>query len=235
MKLLLFDIDGTLLTTDGAGRTALRAAASDIFGFEEDFAGITISGHTDAGIVRDILTKHSIPVTERTINQFLGGYLARLRDNLARNPGVVLPGIISLLDHAQGLSCGCGLLTGNLKRGAMLKLTVHRLQDRFTFGAFADDHHDRNALGPIAKIRAERRFNTNFDPADIYVIGDTPRDIGCGKAFGAKTVAVATGHYSKEELLAHEPDFLFPDFSNTEAVLSALSAQPAPLTNPKDL
>jgi phosphoglycolate phosphatase len=223
MKLLLFDIDGTLLSTDGAGRIALKAAASDIFGFEEDFVGIPISGHTDAGIVRDILRKHKIAATERTINQYLGGYLVRLRDNLARNPGVVLPGIFSLLDRAPGLACVCGLLTGNLERGAMLKLAAHGLQDRFTFGAFADDHHERNALGPIAKIRAERRFKTTFDPADVYVIGDTPRDIACGKAFGAKTVAVATGQYSKEELAAHSPDFLFADFSNTEAVLSALS------------
>jgi phosphoglycolate phosphatase-like HAD superfamily hydrolase len=222
MNLLLFDIDGTLLTTDGAGRLALKMAAADVFGLDEDLSGVTIAGNTDEAIVRSILAKHHLPATERNINRYLGGYLTRLKDNLANNPGMILPGIgdlLSLTDHA---AIGRGLLTGNLRRGAELKLAVHRLADQFQFGAFSDDHYDRNLLGPIAKTRAETLYGKTFDPQNIYVIGDTPRDIDCGKTLGARTVAVATGSYSRKELHPYEPDFLFDNLCDLEAVSKAL-------------
>jgi len=96
------------------------------------------------------------------------------------------------------------------------------LSARFEFGAFADDSTDRNELGPFAKKRAEARYGRTFDPKDIFVIGDTPRDIACGRAFGAQTVAVATGQYRSEELMMHEPDFVFEDFASTAETLTAL-------------
>jgi len=222
MKLLLFDIDGTLLTTDGAGRVALQLAANDIFGLDEDLSGVTIAGNTDTGIIREVLAKRSLPVTDGNVNRYIGGYLARLRDQLAESPGVILPGIRALLDTLSTTGWTTGLLTGNVERGAQLKLTTHGINNYFSIGAFGDDHHDRNELGPIARTRAEKFTNRSFADAHIYVIGDTPRDIHCGRSFGARTIAVATGSFPYETLREQKPDFLFKDLSDTQEVLRVI-------------
>jgi phosphoglycolate phosphatase len=223
MKLILFDIDGTLLTTDGAGRAALRAAGADIFGIEEDLEGVAVSGNTDVAIVHEILKKNGIPESEVNVNRYLGAYLTHLKQRLLQQPGDILPGVGKLLDACARGTCAVGLLTGNLRRGAEMKLTAHRLWDRFGIGAFADDSRDRNMLGPIAKRRAEAKFQAACD--DLFVIGDTPRDIACGKIANATVVAVATGRYSKESLATHQPDYLFEDLGETETVLAALGLE----------
>jgi phosphoglycolate phosphatase len=222
MKLLLFDIDGTLLTTDGAGRVALQLAANDIFGLDEDLSGVTIAGNTDTGIIREVLAKRSLPVTDSNVNRYIGGYLARLRDQLAESPGVILPGIRALLDTLSTTGWTTGLLTGNVERGAQLKLTTHGINNYFSIGAFGDDHHDRNELGPIARTRAEKFAKRSFADSHIYVIGDTPRDIDCGRSFGARTIAVATGSFPYETLQEQKPDFLFKDLSDTQDVLRVI-------------
>jgi phosphoglycolate phosphatase-like HAD superfamily hydrolase len=158
MKLILFDIDGTLLATDGAGRAALRSAGADVFGIEEDLEGVAISGNTDVAIVHEILNKHGIPDSETNVNRYLGAYLAHLKQRLVQQPGDVLPGVGALLDAAAQDGSVVGLLTGNLKRGAQMKLATHHLWDRFSIGAFADDNRDRNMLGPIAKNARRRSF-----------------------------------------------------------------------------
>jgi phosphoglycolate phosphatase-like HAD superfamily hydrolase len=119
--------------------------------------------------------------------------------------------------------CLLALLTGNLAAGAEVKLSHYGVWHYFGFGAYADDHHVRNELGPVAQARALEQHGEEFPPERIYVIGDTPRDIECGKAFGAVTVAVATGKYAREELASHGPDFLFDDFSDPDAVLAAIA------------
>jgi phosphoglycolate phosphatase len=220
MKLILFDIDGTLLTTDGAGRAALRAAGADVFVIEEDLEGVAVSGNTDVAIVHEILNKHGIPDSDINVNRYLGAYLAHLKQRLIEQPGGVLPGVTMLLDACAQDSCTVGLLTGNLRRGAQMKLGIHRLWSRFTVGAFADDNRDRNMLGPIAKKRAETKFQTAFD--ELFIIGDTPRDIACGKSVKATVLAVATGRYSRKSLASHQPDFLFDDLRDTKIVLAAL-------------
>ena len=227
MKLFLFDLDGTLLTTDGAGRTALKLASADVFAVFEDLSDITIAGNTDSGIGREILAKHGIPVSEAALNRLLGAYLARLVDQLKCNPGRVLPGVVQLLDRLTQADVGVGLLTGNLRRGAELKLGAHWVKRYFEFGAFGDDDFDRNKLGPIALERAQAWYKTGFSPEQTYVIGDTPRDVACARAFGAVAVAVATGQYSSEELAATQPDFLFSDLSNLEKVQDCLGFRPA--------
>ena len=222
MKLLLFDVDGTLLKTQGVGRSAVCQAAKDVFEIEEDLIGITVAGNTDGRILRDILSKHGLTPTQENIDRFKEGYLERLSENLRTRPGNVLPGIVELLDAIDAIPWAKGLLTGNIERGARIKLGSYGLSTRFEFGAFSDDSTDRNELGPFAKKRAEVRYGRTFDPKDIFVIGDTPRDIACGKAFGAQTVAVATGQYRSEELMMHEPDFVFEDFASTAETLTAL-------------
>jgi phosphoglycolate phosphatase-like HAD superfamily hydrolase len=115
------------------------------------------------------------------------------------------------------------LLTGNIERGAKLKLSRYGLWDFFEFGAFADDHHDRNELGAYARQRARRKHGHDFAGAEIDVIGDTGHDVACGKIFGARTVAVATGSWTRSRLAQSQPDFLFDDFSDVDGVMSALN------------
>jgi phosphoglycolate phosphatase len=219
MKLFLFDIDGTLLTTDGAGRAALKSAGADLFAIEEDLRTINVSGSTDSAIVQDILRHHSLDESTANVNRYLGGYLVWLKQHLASQSGAILPGVISLLDVLAKDGQAIGLLTGNVRRGAQIKLTAHGIWDRFSFGAFGDDNSDRNQLGPIAKQRAETALNTEFAAHDIVIIGDTPKDIACARAFGAVSIAVATGRYSLADLSEHQPDHLVGDLADTKDLL----------------
>ena len=138
--------------------------------------------------------------------------------------GRLLPGIVPLLEalHAQP-GVLLGLLTGNLERGAELKLRHYGVWDYFRFGAYADDHHDRNELGPFAARRALDHHGAPISPERIWVLGDTPHDIACGRAIGARTVGVATGGATRAQLAEHRPDFLFDDFSDLAAVLAAFA------------
>lgn len=226
-KLLLFDIDGTLITSGGAGERSLREAVRERFNVEEDLSGITIAGATDALIARLILEKHGLPVTTENTTALLDAYVHLLKGRMALHDGRLLPGIVALLDKLRERDdCVLALLTGNLVRGAEIKLTHYGVWDYFEFGAFADDHHDRNELGKFAQTRAFEKRGEQFAPEDIYILGDTPRDIECGRAIGAKTVAIATGNYSLAELAEHRPDFLFEDLSDSEAVIAALLSAP---------
>jgi phosphoglycolate phosphatase-like HAD superfamily hydrolase len=115
-----------------------------------------------------------------------------------------------------------GLLTGNVERGAKLKLTHYGIWDFFEFGAFADDHHDRNQLGAFAQRRAREKHAIDFAAAEIDVIGDTPHDIACGKAIGARTIAVTTGSFTGDQLAKHQPDRIVDDFSDVDGVMTEL-------------
>ena len=222
-RLLLFDIDGTLITSGGAGEAALKDAMRSRFAVEEDLAGVILAGATDARIARELLEKHGISVSPENVAALLDTYLGHLSERIGRHDGKLLPGIVPLLNvlsHRE--DAVLALLTGNVSRGAEIKLTHYGVWDFFEFGAFADDHHDRNELGKFARARALERHGEEFPPSRIYVIGDTPKDIECGRAIGACTVAIATGHYSAAELKDHSPDFLFEDLSDTDRVVSHL-------------
>jgi len=222
-RVLLFDIDGTLVSTGGAGVYALRQALTDRFGVNDDLRNIEIAGMTDSGIVANILKKHKIPGTQENITAFLEMYVDLLELELPRRQGTLLPGVLPLLEKLKSRPhLVLGLLTGNLRRGAQLKLEHYGVWQFFEFGAFADDHHDRNELGAFARARAREKHGREFAAARIDVIGDTPRDIACGKAFGARTIGVATGSWPREKLAEHEPDFVFDDLRNNENVISTL-------------
>lgn len=224
MRLYLFDIDGTLITSGGAGEASLKEAVLEYCGRGVDFSTITMGGNTDTSIARQLLGIAGIEATERTIMGLLDCYLAHLAERIHQHDGRLLPGIIPLLDRLQERpDCLLALLTGNLAAGAEVKLAHYGVWHYFAFGAFADDHHIRNKLGPVAQARALTIYGHLFPPEHIFVIGDTPRDIECGKAFGAVTVAVATGHCSREELATHHPDLLFNDLSDTNAVMAAIA------------
>ncbi len=222
-RLLLFDIDGTIIVSGGAGEGALRDAMLDRFGVEEDLKTITLAGATDGLIARLMLEKHGLEASTENVAALLDSYLHFLHKRLPQHNGRVLPGLVVLLDALrERTDCVLALLTGNLCRGAEIKLSHYGMWDYFQFGAFADDHHDRNELGRFAQARAFEKHGEEFSPENIYVLGDTPKDIACGKAFGAKTVAIATGNYTADDLRPHHPDFLFEDLSDTQAVIAAL-------------
>ncbi|MEI6712395.1 MAG: HAD family hydrolase [Verrucomicrobiota bacterium] len=221
--LILFDIDGTILTSGGAGETALKLGFADTFGIEDDLKKVEIAGRTDSGIARQMLTTHGIPVTDVNLERFFNGYLSFLAPQLPKKQGRLLPGIVPLIEalHAKP-HVALGLLTGNLERGARLKLEYYGVGQYFEFGAFADDHHDRNQLGNFARERARTIHRVDFPPENIYVLGDTPHDISCARAIGAKAVAIATGAFTSAQLAEHNPDALFEDLSDLNAALMAL-------------
>ena len=220
-RLLLFDIDGTLITSGGAGEHALRLGIKDRFGIDEDLRGIEIAGRTDSGIARQFFAKHSLPGTPGNTASFFEGYLDHLAILLPKKEGRLLPGIDALKARQDVV---LALLTGNLARGAELKLTHYGVWDYFEFGAYADDHHDRNQLGHFARTRALERHGIEFPAEHIYILGDTPHDITCARAIGAKAVAIATGQFSRTQLADYAPDILFEDLSDTPAAVSALMA-----------
>ena len=157
------------------------------------------------------------------MGSFLQLYLELLAHELPHGQGRVLPGVLELLERAEnGTDITLGLLTGNLRRGAQLKLEHYQLWHFFAFGAFADDHHDRNELGAFALTRAHEGTGEKFLPAQVDVIGDTGHDIACGRAFGARTIAIATGTWPRARLAEYAPDFLFDDLSDVDNVIATL-------------
>jgi phosphoglycolate phosphatase len=222
--LLLFDIDGTLLTTGGCGERALKLAVRDFFGAEDDLRDIEIAGRTDTLIARQLLRKYN--QGEEKALEVLEHYLRHLPQLLPQVQGRLLPGVPELLAalHRRD-DVILGLLTGNLIRGAEHKLAHYGVWHYFQFGAFADDHHDRNELGLVALQRA-KAYGHSIEPARTVVIGDTPHDVACAHAFGARSVAVATGGSTYETLAQSRPDALLRDLSDLTATLHACGLQP---------
>jgi len=221
--LFLFDIDGTLIASGGAGEYSMRLAVQDMFGVENGLGGVEIAGRTDHLITENIFKKFGATWTPEHATAFLDLYLKHLAVELPRKNGRLLPGIIELLDALKARpQVALALLTGNLERGAQIKLSHYGLWNYFEFGAYADDNADRNRLGPFAQARAHERHGVEFPPERTFVLGDTPHDITCGRVIGAKTVAIATGGCPRETLAAHQPDFLFDDLSDVPGVLVAL-------------
>ncbi len=205
--LYLFDIDGTLVDTGGAGIAALEQANREIFG--EAGPVLDLAGATDLGIVFGLYEYFAIEATGERVRDYLSCYQQRLEWNLEHGgfSGRVLDGVCELLnalaarDHST-----VGLLTGNCEGGAATKVRHYGLDSYFAFGAYGCDHHDRNELGPIAMERATAHASRAFHPAETWVIGDTPKDIACAKAIGARCLAVATGRFNTNELASYGAD-----------------------------
>ena len=226
--LLLWDIDGTLIASGGAGLRALQRALNDVFGIAGSLADIDFGGRTDMWIMREVFRKFSLPATPDNFSRYFEGYLAALPAELANPHARVLPGVREIL-RAAATHGGFaqGLLTGNMRRGAEVKLAHHGLWDHFAFGAFGDDSEHRDELGPHAVRRALERHGVNFAADDVWIIGDTPHDIACGNAIGARTLAVATGGSTVEQLRVHAPTALLENLADTAAVLRLLEGRPA--------
>jgi phosphoglycolate phosphatase len=218
--LLLWDIDGTLIASGGAGMRALQHALRHVFEIEGSLNDIDFTGRTDRWIMRQVFAKFGLAAEEENFRRYFEGYVTALPAELA-NPGArILPGVPALLAGAAAHQhIVQGLLTGNMRRGAETKLRFHGLWDYFAFGAFADDGERRDDLGPHAVRRATLHAGHEFTPDRVWVIGDTPHDIACGKAIGARTIAVATGSHSLDTLREHAPTAVLPDLRDTTSVL----------------
>lgn len=226
MKLVLFDIDGTLITSRGAGRRAMRAAFERVFGTPGGIDHYDLRGRTDTRIVHDVMGAEGwepARVTER-LDDFFEAYVGGLVAEIGDGQGVVtLPGVTAVVERLAGSAdVVLGLVTGNIEAGARIKLGPTGLWPRFRIGAYGSDHMDRRRLPSLAARRAHALLGREFPPADVVVIGDTPHDVDCARACGAVAVAVATGQYPREALLADRPDHFFQDLSDTDQVLRAL-------------
>jgi phosphoglycolate phosphatase-like HAD superfamily hydrolase len=222
MKLVLFDIDGTLLTSGFAGVDAMRMAFADLHQIADGFAGISMSGKTDRAILEEALMQHRLLVEEAVHVAFYDQYIHYLRRTLyePERPQRLMPGLPQLLDVLAGHpDVILGLLTGNYAIAAQLKLEAFGIWQYFRVGAYGSDAADRNALVPIAQERTRTLLGYDVPAQRIFVIGDTPRDIACARAHNAWAIAVATGNYPLDVLQAHQPDYCFTDLSDIPAVL----------------
>ncbi|HEX9611878.1 MAG TPA: haloacid dehalogenase-like hydrolase [Gemmatimonadales bacterium] len=231
MRLVLFDIDGTLLWTDGAGRRAIRHALLAEMGTAGPIDVYRFDGKTDPQIVRDLLSLAGIGHEEidARMEAVFERYLAVLEAELAAGQGetILLAGVRELLQalepHERRGEALVGLLTGNLVRGAELKLRAAGLDPtRFAVGAFGSDSHHRPDLPGIAARRAGEHTGREFRGSDVVIVGDTPQDVECARPLGARAVAVATGFYDTSELDRAGASHAFRDLSDTSAVLTAL-------------
>jgi phosphoglycolate phosphatase len=221
--LILWDIDGTILQAAGAGMKALHSALPDVFGLSGSFAGIDFAGRTDIWIIRQIFARFGIDDTPENRARYIEGYIAALPAMLKSSGARVLPGVSEILtraaDHPGVVQ---GLLTGNLRRGAETKLGHHDLFGFFPIGAFADDSEVRNELGPVALRRARDHWGLEFPSSRVWIVGDTPHDIHCARAIGARVLAVATGASTVSDLSLHSPDALLEHLGDTAAFWKAL-------------
>jgi phosphoglycolate phosphatase len=206
MTTLLFDIDGTLIRTNGSGKAAMEAALRTAFGVTEIHDNVPYGGRTDPAIGRDLLSVHGLEPTQANYEKLSAAYLAHLPQCLQQYGGQPCPGVVELLESLAARPVRLGLLTGNVRRGAQTKLSHFDLWTRFAFGGFGDEHHDRDDVARSALVAAG---DVNTDR--VWVIGDTPLDVKCARAIGAKVIAVATGWTSYDELHTHAPDLTLHD------------------------
>jgi phosphoglycolate phosphatase len=228
VRLVLFDVDGTLISTKGLGGEAIGQAVTEVYGVPEPFRGFSLAGRTDPMIIKESMRLAGLP--EDRILAGLPRALVRHAEILEqifreRGRGHLMPGIGPLLDRlGADPRWGLGLLTGNVREGARHKCSFFNLWDRFAFGAYGDDDEDRNRLPAVALRRAREIYGVDIPPADCFVVGDTVRDIACARAGGMCAVAVATGGNPYETLAADTPDLLFRSFEDVDDAVSRFSA-----------
>jgi len=222
-QVCFFDIDGTLIRSGGAGRLAMEAALEEAFGIRATDHAVDFSGRTDRAIISDLLAFVGKPSGDEDVSAFVNTYLAHLPRTLREREGDVLPGIHELLGElADAANMHIGLLTGNVRDGARIKLTHYEIYEHFAFGGFGDVHKNRDDVARAAIDAAREHAGHSFAGQQVWVIGDSPHDITCARSVGARSIAVCTGWHAPEELAAHQPDVLLDDLSETAAVLDML-------------
>ena len=224
--LVLFDIDGTLVS-GGPAKDAFHLALLEVFGTAGDIEGSDFSGKTDPQIARELLSGAGLESqdVDRGLPALFGVYLRELEARLPADPVTVLPGVRPLLSALADVGdVALGLVTGNISGGADLKLGSARLRSPFRVGSFGSDREVRNDLPPVAMERARAEWSVEFDRARTWIVGDTPRDVGCAQAHGLRTLAVATGGFGMDQLREAGAERVLESLEDTTAVLSILTA-----------
>lgn len=217
MKLVLFDIDGTMMDSGGAGTRSMDLAFEEVFSVPHAFRDISMAGKTDIQIMKEGLTKHGLDSRNGNIGPLCDAYLRRLRTEIDTSAKSLKPGILDSIRIMSGMdNVYLGLLTGNIEAGARIKLGAFSLNEYFPLGAFGNDDEDRNKLLPVAAERFSSMYKKDIDYNNCVVIGDTPRDVECAKIHGAYAVAVATGPYSYESLLQSGADIVLKTISELD-------------------
>ena len=229
-KLVLFDIDGTLVLTGGAGLRAMTRACEEIVGHADALDGIAVAGRTDWSILQDTLARLGRELDQDLFARLRERYVTHLHGEI-QQPGKgfngTLPGVSALLEELHPREdVFLGLLTGNFKDGARIKLQRFDLWRYFRCGAFGDDSPDRNALVPVALERAAASGLPAFTPADVVVVGDTPHDVACARAVGAVPVGVATGGFTVDQLRECGAAAVFETLEDTDEFARLLGARP---------
>ena len=223
MRLILFDIDGTLVLTGGAGMRAMNRACEDLVGHGDALEGVALAGRTDWIILHDVLTRHNMALDAARLEELRRRYVQHLVEEI-QLPGKgvknMMPGIRELLETLRRRKdASLGLLTGNFLEGARIKLEYFDLWKYFAFGAFGGDSADRNDLVPVAIRRARESGIGPVVSSDVIVVGDTPHDVACARAAGATPIGVATGSYTIDQLRDSGAEIVFEDLSDTDAFL----------------
>jgi len=222
MHLILFDIDGTLIDSGGAGTRSLNLAFEKMFSIRNAFNGISMAGKTDTQIMKEGLLKHGIS-TDGNLGAIIKSYLKHLQKEINNDRKHVKPGINEILEKLSLIrDAALGLLTGNLESGARIKLEPFKLNRYFPAGAFGSDDEDRNNLLPVAINRFEELFQKKIDIDECVIVGDTPRDVECAHIYGAMCIGVATGPYSFESLVEAGADYVVEDLSDHHTLLQFL-------------
>jgi phosphoglycolate phosphatase len=219
IRLVLFDIDGMLLHTGGVGIKAFAQAFNSEFGIAEGTARMKFAGRTDISLVREVFVRERVEASAQNFERFFAAYLSWLQKLIVACQGGACRGVLEFHESLLALPEPplTGLLTGNIKEGARVKLQRFDLWDKFPFGAFADDHEERDQIAVAALRRGSQHIGRELRGEEVLVIGDTPLDIRCGRAIGAKVLAVATGGATLEELVPHNPDWAVPDLTHLSA------------------
>ena len=219
IRLVLFDIDGTLVHTGHAGTKAFAQTFAHIFGLKHGSEKMKFAGRTDVSLVREFFKIHGVAESRDNFEQFFENYVFWLDKILSHSIGSECAGVRNFIEELLGLlhPPALGLLTGNIQLGAQIKLRHFGLWDYFLMGGFADDHEERNHIAVAALARGRRVLDPHLQPQEVVVIGDTPFDVKCGKFIGAKTLAVSTGGATLEELRPHGADWTVQDLSQIRA------------------
>lgn len=219
VKLVLFDIDGTLVRTGGAGIEAFRKVFIAEFNATDGFEKLKFAGRTDTGLVREFFEYHKIPLTPDNTERFFEHYVFLLDHILSHGAPRPCNGVLAFITALKALPNPpmLGLLTGNIRLGAEIKLRHCGLWHIFETGAFADDSEDRDQIAAAARDRGSRLLGRKLNGQEILVIGDTPHDIRCGRFIGARVLAVATGGATLEELKSRAPDWAVEDLTRVTA------------------
>jgi phosphoglycolate phosphatase-like HAD superfamily hydrolase len=225
LRLILFDIDGTLISTNGIARAAFSEAIDEALQRESAARDYDFAGKTDMQIYQDIMeqSQADADTLARLRDRTFDVFFSKLEQRLTRENVTVLPGVRALLAAlAEEQVATLALLTGNMLRGARIKLTPPELLPHFAFGAFGNDAFHRHELPAIAVERAYDRTGATFRAKDIVIIGDTPHDIDCGRHLNVRSIGVATGGYSYEQLATHKADYVFEDLTDIDRVFNAI-------------